>query len=567
LIFQSESFLLKNNQFILILLLSVFLLRVVGIFDGLPAAYNSTEYFLAKTALSMGARQSLDPMVYVYPTLYTYFLLFIYVIIYVIGNLAAVFNSTIDFAIQFLIDPSVFYLTGRITSVLLSVITVFIFYSHTRKLFSEITARFAGITAGLGYYFGCYSRFAVADTMLIFFSTLATLSVLQAYFNPSKRNYIWAGLFTGLAIGTKYNAGFLMLGLLTAFILILIEGRSKNYWQHGIVLTLSFLTGFLIFNPLWLFSFSDFFEGYRLVSAQMNTAVSLYSGKNYVWEMSQIISHELLIGVGFFIASVVAVLRKKPFHLILLLPMLVTFIYVGSWQKKGVDYLFAIFPAWILMFSLWLEELWLKLEKYRNLRILLIVLIFVPSLLMNIYQNVIALNRDTREQATEWIMKTVGKSERISYDHYTFDLGLFDVHRYTDYGAGSAQLPEVIKERVLNYVNHPRNVSNVSIQTKTDTQMTDPDNPYDAQAAQYGRKSLAQLRNEGVTYLITNSWFYQPYLDCDIEKFTPIMKNNIEGVRGFYKDIEEMGKKVKVFQPDFWKPGPMIEVYDISKEK
>ncbi|NOQ96865.1 MAG: hypothetical protein GQ561_01745 [Calditrichae bacterium] len=45
------------------------------------------------------------------------------------------------------------------------------------------------------------------------------------------------------------------------------------------------------------------------------------------------------------------------------------------------------------------------------------------------------------------------------------------------------------------------------------------------------------------------------------------MRKRIHDVREFYSDIEEIGKKVKVFQPDFWRPGPLIEVYDISREK
>jgi 4-amino-4-deoxy-L-arabinose transferase-like glycosyltransferase len=555
---------LKNNTFIWILLLIAFLLRIPGIFDGLPAAYNSTEYFLAKTALGMGARQSLDPQVYVYPTLYSYFLLFLYVMIYVVGILIGVFSNTVDFAVRFLIDPSVFYLTGRMTSVLLSVLTVFILYSQTRKIFNEITARFAAITAGLSYYFVFYSRFAVADSLLILFSTLATLFILQAYFQPVIRNYNWAGLFTGLAIGTKYNAGFLVLGVFMILILQRIEKRQQHFWKNSLILAASLLAGFFIFNPLWLWQFSDFLGGYRLISAQMQTAVSLYQGKNYLWEMSQIVQHELLVGVGFFIGTIVAVVKRKPAHLILLLPLLLTLIYVGSWQKKGVDYLLPVFPAWILLFSLWLESVWIRFANRPALKYILLFLIFIPSVFMDLYQNILALNQDTREQATVWIMKNVGKDQKICYENYTFDLGLFDVQRYTEYGAGSAQLPEAIKIRVLDYAYHPRGISNVPNQIKLDTGAVDMENPYDAEISEYGRKSLQQLQTEGVGYFISNSWHYGPYLKTDIGQFSPVMQKKIAEVRQFYRDVETIGQSVITFNPDCWHPGPVITVYDIS---
>jgi hypothetical protein len=557
---------LKNHRLTWLLLLLAFLLRFPGIFDGLPAAYNSTEYFLAKTALGMGARHSLDPLVYIYPTLYAYFLLFLYVVLYLAGSLAGIFHNSIDFAVRFLVDPSAFYLAGRITSVLFSVLTVYIFYSQTRKIFGEISARFAAVAAAVSYYFVFYSRFAVADTMLIFFSTLATLGMIKTYHNPSLKNYAWAGLFTGLAIGTKYNAGFLILGLFVTFILNQIENKHEKSWKAGMLLATSFLVGFFVFNPLWIFKFSDYYNGFRLVSAQMRSAVSLYYGTNYVWEFGQIITHELIIGLGFFIAITVFVVRRKPVHLILLLPVLVTFIYVGSWQKKGIDYLLAVFPAWILMFSLWLEEFYLKLENKRELRISLILVIFLPSFFINIYQNVLTMRQDTREQATEWVKKNVNQNQKIAYDNYTFDLGLFDVHRYTDYGAGAAQLPAAVKREVRHYINHSRNVSNVPILISAEKENENYDNPYEAQSAQYQRKSISELQDDGVTYLITNSWFYGSYMECNLEEFNPVMRKSITEVRTFYQNVEKTARKVKIFQPNFWRPGPLIRIYDISKK-
>jgi hypothetical protein len=246
--------------------------------------------------------------------------------------------------------------------------------------------------------------------------------------------------------------------------------------------------------------------------------------------------------------------------------MLVTFIYVGSWQKKGVDYLFAIFPAWILMLSFWLEEIWIKIEKRTIVKNLFVIIVFLPSLLMGIYQNVQALNQDTRELATEWIKKNMSKNLKLCYDHSTFDLGLFDVQRYTHYGAGSAQLPDEIKRRVVNYKNHPRNISNVPILNPQYAHSHNTDNPYEAEIAEYCRKSLSDLQDEQVTYLVTNSWFYVPYEECDIEKFSPVMRKRIKEVRDFYKDVKSKSKKVVSFQPDFWKPGPLIEIYDISQK-
>jgi len=546
------------------ILLAAFFLRITGITDGLPAAYNSTEYFLAKTALGMGARQSIDPLIYIYPTLYSYFLLAQYLFIYIGGHLLGIFPTTIDFAVRFLTDPSIFYLTGRIVNMILSLLTILILYVYVRKLRGEISARFAALCAALSTHLIRFSRFAVPDTLLILFSTLATLLILQAYYQPSKKNYILAGVFTGLAIGSKYNAGFLVSGLLVVAVLHHIEHKPGKFWQTIILAVLSVLGGFLIFNPLWMVKFSDFFAGYRQMSAQMSSAVSLEYGINYLWEITEMIRSEAFIGAGFFLAAGYALIRRRKTDLILLVPILITFVYVGSWQKKGIDYLFAVFPAWIILLSIGLEELWQRLKTGKNLKILLVAVLFIPSLLINIYQDVRALHSDTRELATAWIMTHVAKGEKICYDHYTFDLGLFDVQRYTDYGAGASRLPAAVKKRVLAYAGDPRNVSNVPVYYRSDSGVKTIENPYIAEISRYRRKSLPDLREAGVVYLITNSWFYQPYLDCDLDKFPPAMQQKIMAVRRFYIEIDKGAKAIRIFKPDFWTPGPLIKIYKFS---
>ena len=324
----------------------------------------------------MGARQSIDPLIYIYPTAYMYILAGLYGVLYISGTVIGIFSNTGDFAIRYLIDPSLFYLAGRVANILFSLLTVLILYVRSQKLFGETTARFAAFYPLSGYYYIQFSRFAVSDTLLILFSTLAILTLLETYRSASRKNYLLSGFFIGLAIGMKYNAGFLVLGLFTLIILHWREHRRENLWKYGSASIFAIIVGFLVFNPLWLLRFSDFYDGYIVMSTQMQSAVSLEFGLNYIWEIREIISHELVIGIGFFVSTLFFLIKRKSLHLILLIPLLVTFLYVGSWQKKGVDYLFAIFPAWIVLFSMWLDQVWGKLEKQKLLRNTLIVLCF-----------------------------------------------------------------------------------------------------------------------------------------------------------------------------------------------
>ena len=92
----------KNESLIYILLFAAFVLRLPGVFDGLPAVYNSTEYLLAKTALNLGSQRTLDPGIYIYPTFYTYLMFLIYGLYFILSYPFGVFENTYDFAIKFL---------------------------------------------------------------------------------------------------------------------------------------------------------------------------------------------------------------------------------------------------------------------------------------------------------------------------------------------------------------------------------------------------------------------------------------------------------------------------------
>ena len=113
-----------KNRFILVLSAWTIILRIPGIFDGLPAVFNPSEYFLSKIALSMGARLSPDPGFYGYPPFFSYFLLILYGGYYLLGHATGIFPDTEALAVKFLVDPDIFYILGRSASLLFMLVTV-----------------------------------------------------------------------------------------------------------------------------------------------------------------------------------------------------------------------------------------------------------------------------------------------------------------------------------------------------------------------------------------------------------------------------------------------------------
>jgi len=563
-----------NKQILFGILLVAFLFRIPGVFDGIPAAYNSTEYYHAKYAMSMGARQSLDPQIsnydiynprlFIYPMFYQYLTLIQYVFIFLGGILFSVFKDSYDFAIQFLVSPSVFYTVGRLVNVIASLFTIFIVFRKMSKIFSE---QIGFISAGIfafSYYMILASQQAVSDIWLLLFCAISTLYFLDFINEPTGKKIILASIFSGLAIATKYNAGVLLILFLYT---LWIERRwflnqnIKIVFYSGLAIIISFL----IPNPYWLIRFSQFVEGLFLISAQSSEAIALERGINYVWEFWEIVKFEFVVGIGFFISTIYFILKRNKYATMLLLMIVITFLYVGSWQKKGIDYLYPIYPAWIIIFTFFVNETMVLLKSNKNLTKFILALIFIPSILMGAYQIVLKLNFDTRELATEWIKENVNRHDKICYDNYHYDLGLFDLNRYIGYGAGSSQIPDALKSRLLEFQNHPDNYSFNPIVYKSEDNQNESQNLYNKEQQMYKRKNIEQLTKEDTKYFISNSWFHKPYFEVDKYDFSEITQKDISKIKKLYNELNSSYKIVKNFKPNFWTNGPEISIYSLNQ--
>jgi hypothetical protein len=562
-----------NKQIIFGILLVAFLLRFPGIFEGLPAAYNSTEYYHAKLALSMGARQSLDPQInnydvynprlFIYPMLYQYLVLVQFAVLYIFGNIFGLFKDSYDFAVKFLVDPSIFYIANRLINVLISIATIYSFYTVLRKIYNETIARFASIISAISYYLILASIQSVSDSLILFFSTLTILFVLKSYFDPIQKNFLLAAIFAGLSIAVKYNAGVLLIMFPVLLWMKRYQLQNKLIRLSALICVVVFIS-FIIPNPYWLVRFSQFVDGFKLIASQANQAITPEMGLNYWWEFSQIAQHELLIGIGFFVSVIYFLFKKQKEVYILNIMTIIVFLYVGSWQKKGIDYFYAVYPVFIFLFSLFLYKIWSQVEKKTIIRYSIILTILIPSFLMAMYQNVLRLNMDTRERATYWVINNINKDDKVCYDNYHYDLGVFDINRFTDYGAGSSQLPKEIKQRLIDFKNHKRNIFFVPVIYKLERKYDNTGTLYEKESNQYARRTINELLDDGVQYLITNDWYFKPFLEAKEDNLSPVVKSQVNKYRTFYHFVFKHYKPVIVFEPDFWSKGPRIHIYNLN---
>lgn len=553
----------RDTKKLLLLIAITAGLRLWGISYGLPAVYNSTEYFLAKHALSLGARHTLEPLFFIYPTLYVYFLAALFGGLFAGQFLLGITHSPADFAVQFLINPTAFYLAGRGANAVFLVLATVMLYRALRFWMDEQKALILALLYAGGPTLHYLGFWMIPDPLL----QLGVVTVLYYMAKAAKvglslREWRFAALVCGLTISVKYNAGFLAFGWLATVYLFADKPKLKKL----LFAVLFILLGFLIGTPYWVLEFGKFWEGFRMIWSQSRYAFIATHWPPYLWEITEILKVEGVAGVFLLFAMVASLLRYRKENLPFILIIWPTFLLVGSWDKKGLDYLWCIYPLLILILAKKLAGR----QPGRRSRMVWTVLIvgLVFNLLRAGHQDLLRSRPDTRELASEWIVRHVPPQSAICYDHYHYDLNIIDLRRFTEYGVGSRLLPAEVKKKLLEFERLPNVYRMVSPQKQL--QMTDlPDSlkslarkdPYLLEQLTHPHKSLAEIKAEGAVALILNSETFRQFDREPAQLQGHPLKSVIRKKYQFYREIFREMKPAVTFQPSFWQAGPEIRIY------
>lgn len=201
--------------------------RLLGVGRGLPYIDEWDEPFVLAPVVKMLIFHTLNPGVFVYPSLYFYLLLPVVYAHALYLHAAGVLASINDVVLAHPLIPSgyvwyinapSFYLWGRALTALLSAATVYLTYRLGRAAFGPavgvLAAAVVAVAPGAIYY---------ADTVRVdapeaLVTTAALLAGLGVLARGGRRDYVVAGLLAGLAISTKQTAVWLVPPLVLAHV-------------------------------------------------------------------------------------------------------------------------------------------------------------------------------------------------------------------------------------------------------------------------------------------------------------------------------------------------------------
>ncbi len=336
-------------------LLAGLALRLWGLRQGLPFAYNLDEgtHFVPK-AVAMFAH-GLNPRYFANPPAFTYLLHLLFALAY--GGGAGVKRA-------WTLHPQDLYTLARVLAALLGTGALWLLYLTGARLFGRAVGLLAAAIEAVAFLPVFYAHLALNDVPTLAPLTLSLLGSAGVLRRGALRDYLLAGIGLGLACASKYTAGIVLLALVAAAAIHFLEAdaaRSRRVLGGLLVAGAMALAGFLIANPYALLDYSSFHAGLVHQSSLSAEAQGKLGAPKegglvyYLWSLTW--------GLGwapalFALGGAVAIWRAHARLGWLLVPAPLAFLaFMGLQGRYFGRWLLPIFPILCLLaayFAVWL---------------------------------------------------------------------------------------------------------------------------------------------------------------------------------------------------------------------
>jgi Dolichyl-phosphate-mannose-protein mannosyltransferase len=411
----------RRDKFLLFSLLLGLLFCVYGIHWGVAESWNPDD--MVNRNVLAEDRPALHPPDFLKPPFHTYF-----GFVLVRGPLRGVTSLLgIDGSYRRLVEaPLAAFLSAAMF--LGQIILVFII---SDRFFGLIAARVASLLLATSAGFIAFSHFPTVDIPVTFWMLLAFLSAQNIRLRGATRDYVLAGLFSGLAAATKYNGLAIGISIVAAHWLAgdpRIFPRDWSVWRHRLfdwrlVLGVGMVAaGFVLGNPFALLNASGFIEDFmfNLVTTPVYGGVSHEIGYwSFLERMGEIfgLPAALLITLGILFALLRLSLGRarglEADGLLMLASVLgLYYLYFGSFPRLETRFVLPVAPYALMMIG--------PLCAALRLRYL------APPLAAVVAYNVLCsayvgwrFTHDPRMAARAWINEHVPEGSTVEYTPHT----------------------------------------------------------------------------------------------------------------------------------------------------
>ena len=407
-----------------------FIIRYAGIKFGFPLITHPDEPKIVNSAINMLQTGVLNPHFFKYPSLFIYMQAIVYLVIFSIGKLIGIFQNFSD------IEITTLYFYGRMLTIILSIVTIYLTYLIGCLLFNKMSAIVSSLFISFSYLHIINSVTITVDSPMAFWVILSCfISVLNYTHGPKLKYYLLNGIFIGFAIGTKYTA------FLCALPMIYVHLHHVSFSPRKMIDGRLFLGLFLIpiaFILTTPFSIIDYksFSNALLYEARHYTMghPGCESGTNsYGFYLASLVSK---YGIIPLIVTSIGILflwiKGKSKAVFLMCFPLFYYLFVGRYRVHFDRNMVVLIPFLALFggygVSMVIDYLKkgrlvsnLKIYRY-SIYVLLIVLLGV-GIYGQAYKALTHIQRirlpDTRWVSKIWIERNIPHGSKIGREHYT----------------------------------------------------------------------------------------------------------------------------------------------------
>ena len=351
---------------------------------------------------------------YYYPALLSYVYIPFLIIFLLIGRFTGLFPNLEAMKETVILNPGYFLPLTRFINVLLAVVTVFLVYKISLKLFNKKQiGLIAAWLLAVSFFHSLQSHFATTWIPQTFFIVLASYWAITMWQKDKllSKDYVIGGLVVGAAFGINF------VGIISYVFFILVhfwKDKSKNIFKKFIFNKKFFTLNLTLVFCLFVVYFLNPYGVNNYLTRITDTTIQGSSYKinesvidRMIYYLRGIWSLEMIYFVFFIFAVFLLFKKEKKIFLFLFSFIIIYFLCLSPLTGVMQRYSLPILPFMIIMiayFINWINNRWLS----RNyLKLILILLITGPSLYLSLLFNTKIIQQDTRLLAQEWIYKNI----------------------------------------------------------------------------------------------------------------------------------------------------------------
>lgn len=496
-----------------------------------------------------------------------------YGVYFVVGYVAGLWRSTMDFAATIISDLQPLFLIGRFTTATMGTASVFLVYWIGSRLYNPRVGLVASSLLAVCTMHVWTSHLVNTDIPLTFFFLVSLAFIVRFVSTSARRDYCLAAVFAAVTINIK----IIGVGILVIYGLAYLQSRLREglTWMQALTdkelryAVLCFFGGLLVSNPAILVGFKQWLMYFVW---QYGIYTNVYEEVPYAMQDNGFYTYAILLYKEFgpvlaaltVGALAMAAVKRTNWDLTFLAFLIVMYgILGGTTFLVQNRYLMTLVPVMFLLVGRLLDVAMVRMGVYK---VPAIVAIVAASAAAPLYQAVIETRSLTEENTNvisrRWIESHIPSGSKVLIDggHTILTSG----PRLRQSREKLAQQLEVIRSLKEGQTFDSAQVKIVDSYAAIYFELllkTNPPITYDLTTTELGRQiePLGYYVEHGYEYYVHNIEYEDNLTDQNWRTKYP------ESTR-FFESLGTSLELLATFTPDAYRGGPVIKVYRFPRQ-